>query len=111
MLRRLFDEFGRKEADWLPYWKNAEYVSVQPEGAYASLYRHPRNGVLLVVSNLTEGEKTVVLNLNLQKLGLPAQVSACDALSQEAVTCSGGRLDIALPYLGWRVVWVKPSIR
>ncbi|MFN3077821.1 MAG: glycoside hydrolase domain-containing protein, partial [Alphaproteobacteria bacterium] len=56
-LWKLFDEFDRKGAEWLPYWKNARYVKAEPEGVFVSLYRHPKNGVLAIVSNLGK-EKT-----------------------------------------------------
>ena len=104
---RLFETFGRQEAEWLPYWKNSEYISVQPEGVYASLYRHPRNGVLIVASNLVKKEANVTLKLNLQKLGLGAEVTARDGLSKESVVCEGNRIKLTLPYLHWKVIWLK----
>jgi len=35
------------------YWKNRDYVRVSPEKCYATLLKHPENGVLAFISNLT----------------------------------------------------------
>lgn len=107
-LWRLSDEFGRKEAQWLPYWRNAEYVTVQPEGAYASLYRHPSNGVLAVVSNLRRDEAVLHTHLNLDRLGLTGRPSATDALARTPVTIDDdGRIELTLPSFGWRLLWIR----
>ena len=84
-LWRLSDEFGRKQAEWFPYWRNGEYVTIEPEGTYASLYRHPQNGVLAVLSNLGREEAAVTVELNLASLGLAGDVLARDALTGEPV--------------------------
>ncbi|HID07657.1 MAG TPA: hypothetical protein EYP10_10995, partial [Armatimonadetes bacterium] len=47
---RVMDEFERKGASWIPYWRNAKFVSASPDGIYVSLYRHRTSGLLLVVS-------------------------------------------------------------
>ncbi len=106
-LWQVFDTFGRKQATWLSYWRNSEYASVAPEGAYASLYRHPKNGVLVVVSNLSRKETTVKVRLNLQRLGLPESVTAFDALTNERLTVEGGQIAVTLKSLGWKVIWVR----
>ena len=80
---------------------------MQPEGVYASLYRHPRNGVLIVASNLAQKKAGVTLKLNLQKLGLGSEVTARDGLSKESVVCEGNRIKLTLPYLHWKAVWLK----
>ena len=106
-LWRLGDEFGRKQAEWLPYWRNEEYVTVEPEGAYASLYRHPKNGVLAVISNLGREAAAVTARLNIESLGLGGDPSARDALTGEAVALDAGAFTITLAVLGWKVVWLN----
>ncbi len=106
-LWKLFDRFDRKGAEWHPYWNNAEFVTVEGDGAYASLYRHPKNGTLIVVSKLKQDDAATSIQLQLGKLGLPKDVDATDALTGDAIECEGGRIALALPYLGWRMVWVK----
>jgi hypothetical protein len=106
-LWRLSDEFGRKEAEWLPYWSNGDYVTAGSKGAFVSLYKHPTNGVLAVISNLSRAGATVEVQLNLDKLGLPADASAKDALTENPVVVQSGRIGIELPSLGWMIVWLK----
>jgi hypothetical protein len=106
-LWRVFDAFGRKEAEWLPYWRNGEYVGVAPEGAYASLYRHPKNGVLVVVSNLNRQETMVTVRLNWKRLGLPENLKAVDALTGEIQAMEKGQIVIPLKSLGWKLIWVR----
>ncbi len=111
-IRKAMDDFGRKEAEWLPYWRNADYVRVSPEGAYASLYRHSRNGVLAVVSNLGRQERTVTLHPNLPKLGFPpTTLVAHDALSQAPLQMDNGQLAVKLPSFGWKLIWIRATAK
>ena len=109
-LWRLSDEFGRKQAEWLPYWRNGEYVTIEPEGTHASLYRHPQNGVLAVLSNLGRAEAVVTVQLNLALLGLDDDVSARDALTGDPVAVEKGALRVNLAVLGWRIVWLESKV-
>ena len=109
-LWRLSDEFGRKQAEWFPYWRNGEYVTIEPEGAHASLYRHPQNGVLAVLSNLGRAEALVTVELNLASLGLAGDVLARDALTGEPVALEKGALRVNLAVLGWRIVWLESNV-
>ena len=106
-LWKLMDDFGRKEARWYPYWNNAEYLKVTPAGCHASFYHHPKNGVLLVVSNLSRKEGNVRLDLDLARLGLKGPFSARDALSGSAVGVEDAAISLTLPSVGWKVIWVK----
>ena len=106
-LWRISDEFGRKEAEWFPYWRNSGYVRAGPEGAYVSFYRHPRNGVLAVVSNLQRKAQTIRVKLNLARLGLAPRLTARDALSGDRVKIEGDSMELALPSLGWKLIWVR----
>jgi hypothetical protein len=106
-LWRLSDTFVRKESEWLPYWRNAASITVAPAPAKASLYRHERHGVLLVVSNLGQEESDVTVTLHRAALGLPADATARDALTDEVLPLVDDTLRLTLPSLGWRVVWVR----
>ncbi len=106
-LWKLSDEFGRKNATWLPYWRNKEYVTATPDGAYVSLYRHPENGVLAVISNLGRDEAAVDVQLDLDKLGLGAEISVSDALGNEPIEMKDGKIQLSMPSLGWKLVWLK----
>jgi hypothetical protein len=106
-LWRLMDQFGRKQAQWLPYWSNGEFVRAEPEGVCVSLYRHPRNGVLAVIDNYRTEPAEATVALQTAKLGLPATVNASDGLTGEAVPLQDGRLRLGLDALDWKVVWVR----
>ena len=106
-LWKVMSQFGRKEAEWLPYWKNSEYVTVHPDDAYVSLYRHPRNRVLAVVSNLGRKATTVTVQLNPARLGLVGPLTACDAVTGTKVPIANEAIELSLPSLGWRVIWVE----
>ncbi|MBU0477659.1 LamG domain-containing protein [bacterium] len=105
---RISDDFGRQEAEWLPYWRNAEYVNVSPQDCYASLYRHPKNGLLAVVSNLTRQNEKVEVKFNLGKLDLPSKLSAIDARTKESIDIdSQGLLFINLASQRCKVIWIR----
>jgi hypothetical protein len=109
-LWKLSDEFGRKEAEWLPYWRNSEYVTVSPEGAYVSLYRHPENGVLAVISNLSEEKETVKVQLNMERLDLDRNPNVAEVVlpAGEPLPIVEGKIRLILPSLSWKLIWVKP---
>ncbi|MBI4028420.1 MAG: hypothetical protein HY360_25770 [Verrucomicrobia bacterium] len=109
LIWKVMDEFGRKEAEWLPYWRNAAYVTVRPAGAYASLYRHPKNGLLAVVSNLGKKPANVAVKFNLEKLGFRNAFSARDALTAETVNIHRAALTLRLKPLDWKLIWGQPA--
>ncbi len=109
-LWRLSDEFGRKECEWLPYWRNSECVRVNPERSYVSLYKHPKNGVLAVISNLSRGEKELEVVFNLDRLGLTEKnISAEDGLTGEPLAMEASRIKFTLPALGWKIIRLNPK--
>jgi len=105
-LWRVSDEFGRKEAEWLPYWRNGDWVKVSPETAKVSFYRG-KKGVLAVISNLGSEETDVTVTWPQESLGLPADRTARDALTQELLPLDGATLRLRLPSFGWRLVWIR----
>jgi hypothetical protein len=110
-LWRTFDEFGRKESAWLPYWRNARYVNVSPQHALASIYWHPRNGVLAVVSNLGRKAAKVEVRVDLLGLGISGGVEAADILNDRPLVVEGGRFELQLEPLGWSLIWLQPKSR
>lgn len=105
---KVTDDFGRKEAQFRPYWENQDQVTAGPDGVYASLYVHPRNGVLAVVSNLGKTDTRAEVGLNLARVGLSGRtLTARDALSGETVPLEGGKFAVPLPTMGWKLVWIR----
>ena len=69
-----------------------------------SLYRHPANGVLAVVSNLSRERTAFALTVSWELLGLDrAGVSIVDGLER-----SPAPLDGVLDPFGWRLIWLRP---
>lgn len=102
---RIMDDFGRGRAEWLPYWRNEEHVRADSSGIYVSLYRHPDNGALAVVSNLNRARTPFALTVNWRLLGLDrSRVSIIDAFDRSAAALHG-ELD---PY-AWRLLWFRPE--
>jgi hypothetical protein len=108
-LWKLGETFGRKESEWLPYWSNSDVVKVTTDGAIASLYRHDKNGVLAVVSNLTKESQRVGCEFYLGELKLPATCQARDALTNEPIAIESGRVSLELPSLGWKLLRIAPE--
>lgn len=105
---RVMDEFGRKKAAWTPYWRSSDAVNVTPRGVQVSYYRHPANGALLVVANLSQRTTSVGLRLNATRLGLGSRrVEAFDAVTKDAIEMRGGRMTCKLPAFGWKLIRVR----
>ena len=80
---KLADDFGRRQARFLPYWNNKEFVKIETENCYASLYHHPENGVLMIISNLGEAKAKGNVSLILSKFTLlPNKINVIDGLSR-----------------------------
>lgn len=110
LLWSLMDSFGRKKAQFLPYYSNSDFVKVNGKECYASLYKHPDNGVLIFVSNVGKEQTECKVTLNLKKLGLSSNgFSAVDGLTGEALTFNGDSIKVALNSLNWRYIWLKPK--
>jgi len=106
---RLRERFGAREAEKLYYWHNQDFVRVSPEKCYATLFKHPRNGVLAFVSNLRPDAQTVTVEFNLDRLGLSGrQVEALDGLSDQAIPFAAGKISVPLDSENWLYIWLRP---
>ena len=110
-LWKVREQFGMKTAEKLFYWKNAEYVRVQPGKCYATLFKHPNNGVLAFISNLSRDAQTVTAQLNLDRLGLRGRATGVlNALTNEALAMTpDGKLSVPLGSEDWIYVWLRPK--
>lgn len=104
---RVREAFGCKESEFLPYWRNADLVQVSPADCYVSLWRHPQNGLLAVVANLSRQRATVRATLSLEELQLPPVVSARNAHSQQQIAVERGAITVDLASQAWRLVWLR----
>lgn len=111
----LMDKFGRKESEWLPYWRNKEYVNIKSDGKdlYVSLYQHPKNRILAVVSNLGEKESELKIQFNLEKLKV-SKISTNiiyeqkgDVLIGYDMNMTDGIFKLNLKSREFKIIWVK----
>ena len=105
-LWKAHDEFPFSHGEMLGYWNNADYIKVDPQGVYATIWRLPQKGALIVVSNLTDADAQAQVTLNLGKLASGSQLS--DALTGEALTHGNGKLTLPVASWRYRVLRVKP---
>ena len=110
-LWKLRDRFGAAapEVEKLFYWENQDYVRVTPQKCYATLLKHPDNGVLALISNLKRNTQTVSVTFNLNKLGFHGQkIDAFDALTNEPVELSPrGNISVSLKSEDWIYIWIR----
>ena len=114
MFRKLWkvrEQLGAKETEKLFYWNNQDYVRVSPEKCYALLLKHPKNGVLALISNLRRDAQTVTVEFNLNKLGLRGKtLDVFNALTDEPVAMTAdGKLSVPLGSEEWVYIWLRPK--
>lgn len=105
---RIRATFGCREAQFLGYWENADLVELSPSECYTSLWRHPRNGVLVAVSNLSRADTEVAVRLDGKALGLGTAFTAEDARNEAVLPVDGQTFTVALPSQRWVLVWLRP---
>ncbi len=107
---KAMDRYGRDEARFMPYWENGAMVTAEPGGVYVSFYLHPANGVRAIISNLGKTAADAEVTFDLGELGLAGRtLTASDALDGRSVELEGGRVRLALPSMGWQMVWLRPG--
>ena len=100
-----YTDFRYWEADWHPYWRNADVVTAKPEGVKVSLYSRKGKGALLVVSNLALKDVDAQVRLDLGKLGLAGgRLAARDVLLKQPVALEGATLRLSIPRFSMRLV-------
>lgn len=111
-LWKLRDEFGTKEAKTRFYWDNADVVTLAKKETYATLFHHPSNGVLVLISNLGREGTQVEARFQLAGLGLEGkEVEVFDPLTQEKVAMNAqGEISFPLGSEEWRYLWMKPTL-
>ncbi len=108
-LWKAMDKFGRKQAQFLPYWNNAQYAKVSPAKSYATLHLQTGKRVMCIVSNLSKASTDVKVNLNLQKMKLGLKVTARNALTGEQIQIYNGSFKVNLQSYDYALVWVEEN--
>ncbi len=107
---KMRDIFGADEAKKLYYYENQEYIKIKGNQCYATLLKHPVNGVLALVSNLSTEPQSIELEFNLKTLDLiDRKLEAANALSGNILKMSSdGKINLKLNSEEWIYIWLKP---
>lgn len=95
----IYDQFGYREAKWIPYFEAEQRGLAQPaaEGVRCSLYLHEGERVMLVVGNTRHEVVETQVAVDLAQMGIAgAGVRACNALSEREIPLEGGKLQVRL---------------
>ncbi len=104
----VWDDFEVDNAEWFPYWSNSEFVSTNPPDIMVSFHRHPRHGLLFVISNLGNEESLVEVRIDVEQLGITGRnVNAFDAETNEHVEFHEGTVAVEVPATDYRLVRVR----
>jgi len=101
------DKFGRKQAQFKPYWNNSDLVKVIDNKCYSTLYVRPGKGVMCLVSNQSKYARNVKVKLMLKKMNLPITATATNAKTGDKVPIKNGEFTVPLSPLDYALVWVK----
>ena len=107
--KHAFWDFGTDHAEWLPYWRNKDYVSTSHhDNIKVSLYQRKDNKLLLIVSNLHKQDlEKAEITLNLKNLGMTAAITATDAIQNSQVVVNDGVIVLPLPGYSPRLILVQ----
>lgn len=106
-LWKMMDQFGRKDATWLPYWENRQYVRSSGADLKVSLYNRPGKGTVAVISNLGREEVSGTVVFDLKRLQQTAGLKALEVMSGQPLELKDQTLEVALKPLDFIVVWLK----
>ena len=85
-IRRLFAQFGATNAQFVPYYDRSPVAATGAPDTYCTAYVHPGGSALLVVGNVADRAKDVVVTPDWQRLGLrPEHVQISDGLLADRV--------------------------
>lgn len=97
---KLWEQFGRHEAQWIPYWTQDARIKTNRPEIKVSLYNRPGKGLVAVVVNTGGQEAEAEVKLDLAALGHPKPLRARNVLTDAELPFAEGRLQAKLPSLG-----------
>lgn len=98
---KLWEQLGRHEADWIPYWVEDARIKTNKPEIKVSLYNRPGRGLAAVVVNTSGQEVEAEVHLDLAGLGHPKPLRAKNVLTDAELPLAEGRLQVRLPSLGF----------
>jgi hypothetical protein len=123
-IARMFANFGRERATFLPYWKHPDLCQIEPDtggeqtipsDVQVSAYRHS-NGkqALLIIANIDTQGYSLRVTPSPEALGLPGEASDYDAsdpiLGGYGYPRAGSAIRLDVAPQRWRAVWLRPAV-
>ena len=97
------DQFGYVDAEFIPYFDPTPPATTQMPDVYVSAYKKPDGRVLLIISNLSKGDRQGVVTTNATRLGTKLS-TVTDWPGKQPLTVPNGNLVLEVPKLGYRMV-------
>ncbi len=97
-LWRAYDDFGYREAQWIPYYRAEEsgIARADDDEVKVSLYLREGEGAFLVVGNLRAEVTECTVAVDMAQMGLGEDVRAWNALSERELPMADGRISVRL---------------
>jgi hypothetical protein len=99
---------GRSTAEYLPWWKNAQYISTTPadDQVLHALWLHKGQKALLCVSNLKSIARNIDVQLNLAELGMKS-ITVEDAITGEKIEAPDGKMNLDVDFERFRLLKIS----
>ena len=81
---KAFAGFDVANAEWIPYWKTGTSVQSENPSHKLSLYRHPTDGLLLLLANTSTKPGIASVKFDMQGLGLAGGRATLTVLNKKA---------------------------
>lgn len=108
IMREIWDlkeTFDTSSAQWLPFYRNDDYVTTDTEKVKASLYLHPDERALLVVSNVGNDPVTASVRPSPDAMGLTNPPQLRDPMGEHRYEWEDGDVRIQLEPMEHR--WIR----
>jgi len=105
---KLRKSVGGDAATWHPYWEGGGGVMVTPEKVYASAYRHPERGALIVLFNGRREPVTARVTAPWSGAATLHRLHSRDGSRQRPIEPRDGRYPVDLEVEGWAAIRIAP---
>jgi hypothetical protein len=99
------DEFGYVGSEFIPYFDATPPATTEMKDVYASAYKRADGRALVVIGNLSKEDRQGQLRIDARRLGMPLD-KAVTWPEKQAVKVAGGRVQLDVPRLGYRMLVV-----
>jgi hypothetical protein len=104
-LMHILRDFKPSNAQWIPFWKSASFISSEPASLKSSLYLYPQEKALIIVSNLEEKAVNASIKLNLEKMGFRnSPVKIFDPILKSPVEIKNGFINLNMEGERYRIL-------